>query len=450
METKNNSGCLLASLETELFPSKSMLEKTVLVHGLFLRRSALSPAHALDNARIREFMDENQTLLSEEEVDDRKSPLFAITGRTGANLREAVNLYLNPKGPDQRPTYLTSLSPETNGRLGEKYDQLKDSRERWERFVQVAGSDFIDHVDRATKYFTKHSQALIPPVSDRGFFESARVALSGIDRDSLSPLECGILDGMFRAMENWNPAEGYQSRERLHEAVYSGHAPARVWRGRIQKPDYSIKDSRVRAGWRYLVDAISNEHHADVHGLGVVTTPDLRIPRKLRGALNVTRYIDEKQVRLPAQILTKHLDLAFVLKIRRKAEFWDTLERLETAKSVTSALSEHLQVVSEGFKQYLIDEKKQPELVETTVAKIYSKVGDPIFKAATPAIAAMALMYGLDAQSTGILAAETGAAGVILHFVIEGFFADRLIEEPSFKSFITRLGKAGKSLFATL
>jgi len=56
MVARNNPGCLLASLDTELFPPKTTLEKTILLHGLFSRRVALSAAHALDNSQFREFM----------------------------------------------------------------------------------------------------------------------------------------------------------------------------------------------------------------------------------------------------------------------------------------------------------------------------------------------------------------------------------------------------------
>jgi len=168
-----------------------------------------------------------------------------------------------------KPTYLTSLRPEDNLRLGEKYDEVNEE-DRWQRFESVVDPELVKHIDRATRYFKRHPQAVVPRTQEGGFFDSVRKALTRLDRRQLSRVDLKVLDSMFETMERWNPAEGCQSRERLHEAIYNGNTPPRVWRGEVQQPSYEIDHASDREGWRYLIDALSNEHHAQMHGWEVL------------------------------------------------------------------------------------------------------------------------------------------------------------------------------------
>lgn len=439
-------GCLIASLDAELFPKKETLYQTLCVHGLFGRTIGLWYSHAIDNARVREFMTENKVLLDQEEVDDRKSPIFAICSRDGADLIAALDLYLTPKGPRQQPTYLSSLSPERNDRLADDYSKLATPQDRRQRFRVVAGPDMVAHLENATRYFRKHPRAVLPRIQEKGLFDSASRALVQIDRSRLSLMELGIIDKMFEAMDSWNPADGYQSRERLHEAVYQGSRPPRVWRGRVDSR-YVMAELPKRNQWRYLVDALSNEHNAELYGLNVVTTPDLQIPSGLRTVPSLEQgslYVEEKELLLPSTVYTEHLDFNFVVDLRRKPEFWDTLERLEADPDAASAMGDHLQVISEAFARYLIVEKKRPDLVHTTRARIITKQIN-LIEYGTGAVAAAALVYGLPRLTAGFGIITGGLQ--MSKVVVEKLFGFQSVPEPAFTSFVAQLGRAGGSLF---
>ena len=438
----SNMSCLLPSLDPEILPQKKEItHRAILVRGLFSRQIGLPDSHAIDNPHVRSLM--RQDALNEEVVDEDKSCLFATCGRAGADLRTAVDFYLKPKGPKNKPTYLTSLEPCQNETLAIECAQTNDPEVRWSSFKKVAGSDMVEDIALATRYFNKNSQAVLKPIAplrEQLPFDYFRERLSTIDSENLSPLNKRIWEDISAKMDGSKSESenGYQSRERLHEAIFSGESLPRVWRGRHP---WCVGEKKE---WRYLVDAWANEYHADRFGLSIVTTPTLRVPPHLCSSNlpSLPKFqTDEKDVSLPATVYADHLDLQFLIRLRNTVEFWETLRTLERPRNPTQALADHLTVISEEFKKYLIDVKKQPVL--TTRAKIITRWTDAGIAVAGFGGAAIALVHQLPLLGTGIIALLGSAATkTVVQFTVDHFFSIQSVEDPGFAKFCKQLERA--------
>jgi hypothetical protein len=243
----------------------------------------------------------------------------------------------------------------------------------------------------------------------------------------------------------------------LHEAVYKGNTPPRVWRGEIQPVSYGIDDLAVREGWRFFIDALSNKHHADMHGLNIVTSPALHISPELLKCiepLQINRQFERIDVQLPATVYTRYLDLQFVIGLRRQRHFWDSLEDVEKKENKSAALADHMRLISEEFAEYLSIQKNRPDLVTVPKARILTSYTDQIATGATIGAvigATLSMPHELVNDTLGFLkliapSAAIAGVGRIAHVVIEGFFSSQLVENPDFRDFMTDLGEAGKEV----
>lgn len=80
----------LPSLDSEILPDdESISHRAILVRGLFSRRIGLPDSHAIDNPHVRGLV--RHTILDDEDIDDRKVPLFATCGRAGSDLLASVD-----------------------------------------------------------------------------------------------------------------------------------------------------------------------------------------------------------------------------------------------------------------------------------------------------------------------------------------------------------------------
>ncbi len=442
---ETSRGVILASLEAELNPKREDLRQLLLVHGLFCKSIGLSDSHILDNQFMWSFFDETSRYLSEEEVTDRQPSLFSICGKAGADLWSAVDMYLIPKGPEMRPTYLSALSPRQNGELQSDYDSLVTPGQRRSRLLEIAGPRFEAHVARAIGYFNRHPTTVLHASHEASFATTVEAALGSLKEVKLGAVEGSIVRRMQTTLGEWNPAEGYFSRERLHESIYQTLPIPRVWRGHVVSTNL-IPDAAVCNPWRHYVNALHNQHHASLYDLDVVASPDLRMPSSLRRLTDspVRRSRDLRKVRLPTSIFMDYLDVEFVTALRRDPEFWNNMESIDSASRFSEALSAHVVFVAERFKEHLF-RKGQRRLVRKTVAEIVTEHTDPAFAVGTPVVAGVALAYGLPELAWGVI--KTGTViGAASHVVIKSMFSGREADTSGFRSFKAGLKRAGRAI----
>jgi hypothetical protein len=256
---------------------------------------------------------------------------------------------------------------------------------------------------------------------------------------------------MIETMDGWREADGYQSRERLHEAIYDGRTPPRVWRGKPQPVRYRIDDPAVRHSWRMFIDALYNLHHADTCGLDALGTPHLGVPesvRRLAGGLSI-KQLDVREVPLEASIYPPLFDLKFALGVRQTKSFWDSLDGIEQAKDPAareSLWSEHLKFISSQFARHLIDVHKRRDLVYKSLAQIRIGETNARLVYGTLAVALVAALYGFPEVALGAFATERFAEGLAT-VCIERLFGPQEVEHPSFRSFMAEVGATAGVFF---
>ncbi len=434
------SGCLITGLEPEIalpYPDLSFL---VIFHSLFARRIVLSDSHGLDNANFRRFFAENYDLLEDERYDGTASPIFSIAGKKGPKLWNAVDLWLGPKGDRGTPTYLTSLSPRQNNDLARDYGGLTRVGQRREKFIEVAGPTYKKHVERLTAYLNRHEDCVVHRSAGTTFFEYVTKQLAGLETAPLLPTDRSILDAIRRIADD--RPKGYQSRERLHEAIYEDRPPPRIWKGKPHPTTDQIPEGHKRHEWRMFIDALHNMHHAALASSHAILSPHFSIPKALaQVSLPVARQQTSTniRVRLGTKLYAEHLDLKFAIALRRQDAFWQSIFNLETHPGCSDVLADHLEIVSEEFAKYLKDEKKVPHLVRRSKAEIVTENVDVYVSVGGLAIMAFGLVSVLE---KGQIAFGMGALLSVresARAVIKKLFGHQEIINPNFKSFITEV-----------
>jgi hypothetical protein len=145
-------------------------------------------------------------------------------------------------------------------------------------------------------------------------------------------------------------------------------------------------------------------------------------------------------VELPSQIYLEHLDLDFIIGVRKTPDFLKRIEAIDQARANGSVpllqrnLKEHLDSICESFARHL-EKKGRKDLVKKSVRDVY--LPGAVRKAAWagPAITLLSYLLGQPSYSAMELVNWTGfTADVVLLF--DMVFGSFEVRHPSFKNFI--------------
>src|ERR1051325_698445 len=266
-------GAFLYSLESELSAPPDIAEIAILVNGLFSRQICLTESQMFDCAGVEVFFKKHERLLEQMVASPRPNelPLLATCGRTGADVQAAIDLWLEPKGGEGLPQYLSKLSPEQNDALREGFRSLRSKGQRRKRFLKICGAKYYDHLKRVEKYLNgDHTRTVVRPASRPvgSLYDATRQVLRSFDGPefkNLKKMDKEIIDTLAKAMDSL-PSGETPTRERLHRAIYCGDLPP-VYAGEVRWERSKIDRSVVRDEWRFIVNTIYNRNLASRYDL---------------------------------------------------------------------------------------------------------------------------------------------------------------------------------------
>ena len=414
----------LNNLDVELPFNPRLVELSILAQSLFSRQVCLTDSQLIDNVGVRRFFLKNKDSILEsvQEADLDEVPLLATCGRGAGNCDHSLLALLEPRGERRLPPAFTSFAPQQNAALRKGYASLSAERRR-DRFYRLAGTEFGDYTETANSYFLRCPEKTVlegTKKKETRLFPLTKVLLDvGLEGPYQNFPTDKDREICARIREVISGAKGERNRERLHGAVYGGEDFPQVYEGKVQWENFGREPDTTADGWRFLINHIYNLDLADSFGLrrGVNSSGyQTGFPKALASQIN-RRKVGEMVV--PARIHTDFLTFDFVRALRKREQFWSTLQRME------SSPKEHLILVSEAFARHLVDAGRR-DLVGREVLDITDAAFDAAKGIVGPGLFAIAIALGQPIDTAAWRGC--GAMGAVnqLRWAVRKFFSSEL------------------------
>jgi hypothetical protein len=452
-------GVFLYSLDSESDISPETAFQAIVFESLFSRQVCLNESHLLDNRAVWKFFEDNINLL-EESLSDRdldEVPIIGLCSRE-PSVPGVLDLWLGSK--TDVPNYFSSLSPEQNSHLQDRYPRTKAGRR--DRLYKIEPR-FASLATVFERYFQR-----LPPLTfvprtgqpDRDLYahvdkELKQLISSGA---SLGDEDKPILEAIQRVISG--PSALGQTRAALHKAIYGGTQP-RFHEGKITQHKGTVEPHAIKDEWRFYINAIYNYNLAkSLNARPVLNTGLWPVGHRWIAEAAIQQRLRTDNVgtlEVPVPLYRDKLDLKFAIKVRKTRRFRENISKLDEA--LTSGESDRLMAAKEGHVSFLSDqfanylvEHGSADLVGVRVKQfavsLAERISEPLALGG-PVLTALLTHYGAPADSAaevGQFFAETSPRAFCL--LVEGLISvsprklqEKLIRSPDFKSVVMEFEK---------
>ena len=450
-------GAYLWTLESELAADPATVEKAILVQGLFARQICLTESQAFDNWGTIEFFTKHETTLLRmlRDLEAFEIPLIGTCARKDANWYALLDDRLAPNVDGRFPTYCSMLRPEQNNKIREGYQGL-NSQGRRDRLFEVAGPQFRSHLDRLSTYFESSKQSTIVKGSRRPqetLYETVQREIQMMNQAGIAPLsnlDRRVVDNILEAI-SVHPANEKQTREKLHWAIYEGQSPP-VFKKKVYPTQAQTHTQVRRHAWRFFINSIYNYNLA--YNLDLRPALNSEWFDEVRGLVPESeihggfQFPVKRMLTLATPIYVQHLDLDFVVKVRKDLRFYEGIKALEDARAdrdqelYQEKLEGHLEFISRSFAEHL-ESLGRKDLVEKAVREIWFEPAYRTIQWGGPVVTMLALIAGQPILSALLLGSSSAGAGAIAMGLVDRLFGSPKVRSPEFKNFMHDLEGMG-------